>query len=192
MKEDKTNKKEKRKEKKAQMKIQQMSFMLLAVFLFFALVGMVVVTVMLSDIQNSATALKEQNADLMASIIAGSPEFSCEEAYGSVKTDCVDFDKVMALKQNINKYTKFWGVTNIQVRIIYPPYLINNQQKDVECTVANYPNCDFINVISSSSSGYDISNYVAVCRKEIYQGSIVNKCEMGQIILRYEEVSTTK
>jgi len=172
------------------MKIQQMSFMLIAVFMFFALVGMIVVTLMLSHIRDSATQLKEQNAKLMASRIAGSPEFTCGEVYGSVKTDCIDLDKVMALKLNIDKYTKFWGVTNIQIRRIYPPIIINNQAREVECTNTNYPRCNLINLVSNSNSGYDRSNYVALCRKEKYNDEVVNKCEMGEIILRYQEAGT--
>jgi hypothetical protein len=185
----KTNKINK-KAKKAQMKIQQMSFMLIAVFMFFSLVGMIMVTMMLSNLRESATNLREQNAKLMASRIASSPEFSCGEVYGGVKTDCIDLDKVMALKENIDKYSKFWGVSNIQIKRIYPPLLINNQPREVECTRANYPRCNLIEVISNSDSGYDRFNYVILCRKERYKNDIVNRCEMGQIILRYEEATS--
>jgi hypothetical protein len=180
--------------KKAQMKIQQMSFMLIGVFLFFAMVGMIAVTLMLSHIRDSATELKEQNANLMASRIAGSPEFTCGEVYGSVKTDCIDLDKVMALKQNIKKYTtaksNFWGVSNIEIRTLYPPFPPTGQPREVECTVANYPKCNFIQVINDSDTGFDRANYVALCRKDKYNDEIVNKCEMGQIILRYEDTSS--
>ena len=67
--------------KKAQMKIQQMSFMIVAVFLFLSMVGMVVLTLKLSETRSDATKLQEQNAMLLASKIANSPEFSCENAY---------------------------------------------------------------------------------------------------------------
>jgi hypothetical protein len=167
--------------KKAQMKIQQMSFLLIAVFLFFALVGMVVVTVMMSDIKNSATDLREQNAKLLASKIANSPEFSCGYVYGDKKSDCIDEDKVMVLKDNIDKYKNFWGVSSIEIRRIYPKWTLT---KDKECTETNYPNCNIITLISSQ--GFDKSNYVALCRKEKYRGEIVNKCEMAKIIIRYE------
>lgn len=168
--------------KKAQMKIQQMSFMLLAVFLFFSLVGMIVITVKLSELRNSATELQRQNAMLLATKLASSPEFSCGEVYGTPKTDCVDLDKVMMLKQNIAKYSNFWGVSNIIINTTYPL----RGKKIAECTTANYPNCTFINLFGTMK-GYDVSNYVALCRKEIDKNEIVTKCEMGQIIIRYEE-----
>jgi hypothetical protein len=184
------------KTKKAQMKIQQMSFMLLAVFLFLAMVGMIVVTISMSKLKHSATDLAEQNAKLLATKIANSPEFSCGEVYGgNLKTDCIDMDKVMALKENIGKYitnmgkdANFWGVSNIEIRRLYPPYLVNNQLREVECTTTNYPKCNLVKIINKPVAGYARANYVALCRKEKYNGEIVNKCEMGQISISYEEV----
>jgi hypothetical protein len=168
--------------KKAQMKMQQMSFMLLAVFLFFALVGIIIVTIKFSDLKQSATDLKEQNAILLVSKLANSPEFSCGEAFGTQKTDCIDEDKIMMLKANIGKYVNFWGVSNIEIRRVYP------KNNGIECTTLNYPKCDTIKLINESTLGYDKSNFVVLCRKENYKGNIVNVCEMGKIIVRYEEV----
>jgi hypothetical protein len=170
-----------KKRKKAQMKIQQMSFMLLAVFLFFSLVGMIIVTVKLSDLRNSATELQRQNAMLLATKLASSPEFSCGEVYGTPRTDCIDLDKVMMLKENIDKYSNFWGSSNIEIRKIYP------KNNGTSCTRSIYPECDVIKLIEKPISGYDMSNFVALCRKEVDKGEIVTKCEMGQIIIRYEE-----
>jgi hypothetical protein len=188
-----------KKEKKAQMKIQQMSFLLIAVFLFFALVGMIVITVVMGNITDSATILKEKNARLLASKIANSPEFSCGEVYGTQKTDCIDADKVMVLKENINtnKYTSsFWGVSGIEIRRLYPKWTLQNNIEctnandprcNVECTRNNYPKCNIITLIKSQE-GYGKGNYVALCRKERYNGEIVNKCEMAEITLKYKEV----
>jgi hypothetical protein len=167
---------------KGQMKIQQMSFMLLGVFLFFVLVGIIIITVTFSGLKQSATDMKEQNAFLLVSKLANSPEFSCGESFGTEKTDCIDEDKVMALKANIGKYLDFWGVTNIEIRRVYPA------NKGIECTQSNYPNCDTIKLINKPSLGYDKSNFVALCRKERYNDEIVNKCEMAKVIVRYEEV----
>ena len=40
------------------MKIQQMSFMIIAVFLFFALVGMIVITVKMNELKEFSYILK--------------------------------------------------------------------------------------------------------------------------------------
>jgi hypothetical protein len=168
--------------KTAQMKIQQMSFMLLAVFLFFSLVGMIIITVKMSELRNSATELERQNAMLLATKLASSPEFSCGDVYGTPKTDCVDLDKVMMLKENIKKYSNFWGSSNIVIMRVYP-----TNKTIVECNPTNYPNCSSINLMGKALEGYDASNFVALCRKEKDKGDTVTKCEMGQIIIRYEE-----
>lgn len=169
--------------KQAQMKIQQMSFLLLAVFIFFALVGMFILSIRMSGMKESATKLQEENAMLLVSKVANSPEFSCGLAYGrSEKTDCIDADKVMMLKQNINKYSDFWGVESIEIMKIYP------SARNIECTPVNYPNCNVIRL--GSSSGYGVSNFVALCRKEVYRNKIQDRCELAKIIVRYKEAST--
>ena len=50
------------KNKRAQMKIQQTAFMLLAVTLFFVLVGILILSFKFSGIKQSATELEEKSA----------------------------------------------------------------------------------------------------------------------------------
>lgn len=161
-----------------------MSFMIIAVFLFFALAGMIFITIKMAEITNEASRLESENAKLLASRIANSPEFSCGNAYDDERSDCIDMDKLIVFKDNINKYTGFWGVKNIEVRLIYPKTLSN---REVECTKSNYPDCNLLRLINNSATGMDHSNFVALCRKEKYKNEIVNKCELGLIIIRYEK-----
>ena len=102
--------------KKAQLKIQQMAFMLIAVTLFFVLVGMLIFVFRFSSIQESAELLGEKNALLLVTKLANSPEFSCGESFGRSSVNCVDSDKVMTLKANIEKYSGFWDVSGIEIR----------------------------------------------------------------------------
>ena len=108
----------KMKKKRAQLKIQQMAFMLMAITLFFILVGMFVLVIRFSNLKNVAEALEEKNAMLLVSRLANSPEFSCGNAFGS-KSSCVDADKVMVLKEESADYGSFWGVEKIEIRKIY-------------------------------------------------------------------------
>jgi len=84
----------------------------------------------------------------------------------------------MALKNNINKYSGFWGVSGIEIRKIYP------ESSRIECTSENYPNCDEIRIIKNSGTG--VSNFVALCRKENIDNVIQDKCELAKIIVYYE------
>jgi len=165
-----------KKTKKGQMKIQQMAFMLIAVSLFFVVAGMFIILINFSGLKQSARALEEQDALLLVSKIASSPEFSCQEAFGNIMTDCIDLDKAMALKENIKDYSGFWGA-GIKIMKVYPTDI------NVECTTTNYPDCGQI-TLSSSDQGTGVSNFVSLCRK-VSDGNIYDKCELGRIIVTY-------
>ena len=105
---------------KGQLKIQQMAFVLIAVTLFFVIVGLFVLAISFSGLRESAEILKEENALALVSQLANSPEFSCENVFDGTALNCIDGDKVMALKENIEVYSKFWGVKGIEIRKIYP------------------------------------------------------------------------
>lgn len=168
------------KTKRAQVKIQQTAFMLVAVTLFFILVGIFVLVFWFSNLKESANLLEEKNAMLLVTKLANSPEFSCGEAFGP-KTNCIDSDKIMMLKENINKYEDFWGVSNIEIRKIYP-----ESNKDSLCTITNYPDCNIIR-LKQGVSGFSAENFVSLCRKEAEE-NIYDKCELAILIVSYEEV----
>ncbi len=165
--------------KRAQLKIQQMVFMLLAITLFFALAGMFVLVFKFSELKDSASALEEKNALLLVTKLANSPEFSCGKAFGNTKLNCIDADKVMMLKENIERYSGFWDVQNIEIRKIYP-----KTSKNTECTIANYPNCNFIRIFPREIAS-EYSNFVSLCRKGSFEGEVYDKCEMARLMVSY-------
>lgn len=167
--------------KKAQFKTQQMAFMLIAIVVFFALVAIFVLAFNLSSLKETANLLEEQNAMLLVSKLANSPEFSCGEAFGGTRVNCIDFDKIMALKQSISKYRYFWGISNIEIR------KIANSEQEIPCSLSNYPNCNVMKLLENSSTGYDYSNFVSLCWKENSGQEIYDKCEIGKLIIRYRE-----
>jgi hypothetical protein len=167
--------------KKSQVKIQQMAFVLIAVTLFLTIVILFFLKFAFLGIKDTATELQEKNAILLISKLANSPEFSCDEGFGSKKTNCVDFDKVISLKENINNYYDFWGVSNIEIRKI----LSNG---NLLCTSLNYPNCDFIRIYDKEIEGYGIDNFISLCRKEFSSElGIYDKCEIAKMTVFYKE-----
>ena len=169
----------KRKGNKAQMKIQQMAFMLIAIMVFFALVGLLIVSVKFSGLKQKATDLQGKNAQLLVSKLANSPEFSCGDAFGN-GISCVDSDKVMALKNNIDKYHDFWDVSAIEIRKIYP-----EQSKDILCE-SNYPECNRIQILSGQGIAY--SNFVILCRKSVDSYQEEDICELAKLMVSYKNV----
>jgi hypothetical protein len=167
--------------KLGQMKIQQTAFMLLAITLLFVLVGMFFIVFKFSGLKQSASDLQEQNALMLVSKIANYPELSCGSSYGSDMGNCVDMDKAIFLLKDRSKYKKLFGVSNIEIRKIYP------EGNSVLCTLDNYPNCDILKIIDDKSKGFDKSSFVLMCRKTSFNGIPQDKCEIGKIIVRYEQ-----
>ena len=171
--------------KKAQMKIQQTAFMLIAIVIFFVFAGIFILSFKLSSLKQDANILNERNALLLITKIAESPEFSCGEAFGGKKANCVDFDKTLVLKKNINKYENFWGVSNIEIRRIDASG--QDLVQEMECSFGNYPDCTHLRILSNQVLGSDYSTFVSLCRKEIYQGDIYDKCELAKFIISYQK-----
>ncbi len=169
-------------QKKGQFKIQQMAFTIIALVLFFVLVGLLVFSFKFASIKDSATVLNEKNALLLSTKIANSPEFSCGESFGNLLTNCIDADKVMILKEFSSRYNGFWGnVPNIIIEVVYPKSPVS------ECTKANYPNCNKIKLFDSESGSFYQPNFVSLCKKININGEIVNKCELAKIYVGYEK-----
>ncbi|MEX0920164.1 MAG: hypothetical protein WDZ69_01110 [Candidatus Pacearchaeota archaeon] len=151
-------------DKKGQMKIQQMAFMLLAVTLFFAIVGMFILMIFFSDLRQSAEDIEERDALTLVSKLANSPEFSCGSAFGGTKLSCVDADKVIALQGVSGKYSGFWGVDGIEIKEIYP----GSRE---------------ITILDGGGSGVGVSNFVALCRYENINGLIQEDCDLARLIV---------
>jgi len=165
-------------QKKAQLKIQQTAFMLMAITLFFVLVGIFVIGFKLSRIRNSAENLKEQNTLLLVSKIANSPEFSCGIDFES-HSNCIDFDKVMALKKNINEYENFWGIDGLEIRKI-------DSEIKIDCDSSNYPDCNTLILIPNpKTGGIYTGSFVSLCRKAGFSGFNYDKCEVAKVMVAY-------
>ena len=167
----------KRRNSRGQMKIQQMAFMLLAVFIFFVLIGMMILSFKMSGLKETAAGLNEKNARLLVSKLSNSPEFSCGEAFGTTKINCIDMDKVILLQQNIVKYRGFWNIDNVEIRKIYPA-----SGTDILCSMENYPDCNVLKLVSEDSSGISVGNFVSLCRIE--EGNPI--CELGKLMVTYD------
>lgn len=168
----------KMKSKRAQLKIQQMAFMLVAITIFFILAGMFALVLKHSSRQQEAESMQEKNAMLLASKIANSPEFSCGKAFGGDKIDCVDADKAMMLMKSSEKYKDFWEIENIEL------VKISSNSSEL-CGLGNYPNCGRIKIFNKETEGVGISNFVSLCRKESFEGGAYDKCDVARMVISY-------
>lgn len=165
--------------KKAQFKIQQMAFMLVAVFLFFVLAGMFFLILQYRNIHEKATIYEENQKTLIAEVMANYPEFACG---GDDATHCIDTDKVINF--DATKYEDFFPVKSIEIRKVYP-----EETADIACNLANYPNCNVYNVYSEQSGKKGTGtagSSVALCRWSSIGEYYERKCDLGRIIVGYD------
>ena len=170
------------KNKKAQLKIQEMTFMLLALVLFFIIAGLFFLMIQNRELYQSVNTLARENAVSSVISLSKTPEFSCKD-YDSL---CIDTDKLIVLRDR-EDYAGFWGskITSIYVRKVFQ---IENRT-EVYCNKNNYPDCTVFRVYDKNiKNKEELSTFVALCRKENYEGYLYDKCELGKIIVGTEIV----
>jgi hypothetical protein len=155
--------------RKGQFKIQQMAFVLVAVFIFFSMVLLIFLSVRLEDIRGGAQDLRNDEAKEIVRKISATPEFAfTQEDCGS----CIDLDKVMALK-NRTSYKGFWNLDYLMVERVYPI-------GEGECSKFSYPSCRTLTIINSERIGTPSSAFVSLCRWEQEKEGYF-KCELGKV-----------
>jgi hypothetical protein len=162
-------------DKKAQLKIQQMVFMLLAITLFFILVGMFYLAIKVVNLESDVNELNRDKAVALVSKIASNPEFVFENV-----PNAVDADKLMILKDS-REYDGFFGVDGIIVQKIYP------EEEEKDCTIENYPDCTRIKLFTNK----DVSStrsFVSWCRKNTLSGTSFDDCSLAILMIDSKEV----
>lgn len=169
------------KQKKAQLKIQEMAFMIVAVVLFFVLAGLFIFSVFYMNMLKEANNLREWKTLSSAINLADSPEFSCVDS----KSNCIDTDKLITL---LNKkiYTNLWQFSSL--KIIRDSGFNKTEEKMIKCSSENYPNCDIFLIYDKKvKNERAITSYAALCRSE-YEEGIYEKCEIGKLIAGNEVI----
>lgn len=154
--------------KTAQMKIQQMAFMILAVFLFFIIVGLFFLSIELRSIRQEAMILNEEAAISSLQVISDMTEFS----YDSGESLTLDEDKLRVLS-TISGYDSFWGVSSIKVYKIYPA------ERIIKCPAQN---CNYYEIYNNGQKNVkEYSTFVSICKKVKEFGYVYDRCEIGKI-----------
>ena len=156
--------------KRAQLKIQQMAFVLVAIIIFFAIVALLYFSISLSNLRKSASSLQEQEASELVRKLASTPEFSFTATDCS---NCIDLDKLLLLKSR-QSYKEFWNLDFLKIEKLYP------KTEKLECEKANYPDCNEITIIDKKEFGSPQKAFVSLCRWEQAKGGYT-KCGLGGI-----------
>ena len=154
--------------KRSQFQIQQMAFMIVAVVIFFVLVGLFFLAYQSQSLRGSFAHLQRDKAISSLSVIANMPEISCGDL-------CVDVDKVEALSEK--DYSDFWGIASLKVYKVYPSF----GSSVVKCPA---PDCNYWEIHNSGQGNIsELPSYVSICRKVKEEGSIYDRCEIGKMLV---------
>jgi hypothetical protein len=155
------------------MKIQQMAFMIVAVFFFFVLVGLFFLGIAFKDVKGNAAQLQKEQAISSLKVIADMPELN----FGSGKSMTVDEDKLKVMVGDFGlAYDLFWPVASVGV------YKFNSASGEIEkCPGVG---CNYYELYDNGQS--DVKTYsafISVCNRLKEESSVYDKCEIGKLVV---------
>jgi len=154
----------------ADMKIMQMTFMILFVFIFFTFAVLFFVATQSGKINENFNVLQKESAIASIETIANMPELNCD----SSRTMCIDEDKIVVFGSISNSYRNFWPVASIRVRKLFP-----KSAKDIKCPAAN---CTYYEIYNSNQTNYKSEGtFVSICKIVRNEGVAQEICELGRL-----------
>ncbi len=159
--------------KRGQMKIMQMSFMIIGVFFFFVLVGLFFLMISFKDVKSGAADLAREQAISSVEVIAGMSELSYDKSDSMV----LDEDKLRVLASGAGAdYERFWPIASLEVYKVYPVF-----DSVVPCPASN---CNYYELYDSGQRNAEkVSAYVSICKRTKELGGVYDKCEIGKIVV---------
>jgi len=172
---------------RAQMKIQQMAVMILAVFFFFVLVGLFFLGIVFKDVKGGAAELHREQAISSLRVIADMSELN----YDSSWSMSLDEDKLRIMSGEFGRvYDLFWPVASVGVYKIYPRFDEVKKCPGVGCNFYDvYDNgqSDTLTDIGDNQVGAiyvkTYSAYVSICKRIRESGSTYDDCEVGKLVV---------
>jgi len=154
-----------------QMKIMQMAFMILAVFIFFVLVGMFFLVIQFRDIKGDVARVEAEQAISSLETIANMPELNFDSRWSMA----VDEDKLKVMSGEFgNNYDNFWPVASIRVYKIYPAF-----SEPKKCPGSD---CNYYEIYDSGQTNIKTyAAFVSICSK--VGGGASNYCEIGKMVV---------
>lgn len=154
-----------------QMKIMQMAFMILAVFIFFVLVGLFFLVIQFRDIESDVARLEAEQAISSLETIANMPELNFDSRWSMA----VDEDKLKVMSGSFgDSYDNFWPVASIRVYKIYPVFSESKKCPEVDC--------NYYEIYDNGQSNVKTyAAFISICSK--VDGGARNLCEIGKMVV---------
>lgn len=155
------------------MKIQQMAFMIIALFFFFTLVGLFFLNIAFKDIDKRLGSLQKEQAISSLRVIANMPEISCS----SKESICLDEDKLRIMSGKFGRYyNSFWPVASVRVYKVHP-----SNGLIIKCPAVN---CNYFEIFDNGQkSKTEYSTFVSICKQIKKNNYVSEKCEIAKLVL---------
>jgi hypothetical protein len=165
---------------KAQLQIQQMAFVLVALVILFSMIALIYFSISIARMRSNAEELFEKEAIETARALAGSPEFSFTAEQCS---NCIDLDKVLMLK-NKTSYQNYWNLDYLAVERVFPV-----PENNKVCDKVSYPDCARIFIIENKTARFGstpVPTFITTVRWVPENGGYY-KYELGKVYVSYKD-----
>lgn len=168
---------------KAQLKIQQMIFMILAVILLFGLIIIFLVTFLNKTISSGADDVAELRAKGAVERLAGSAEFGHSDLS---LTRAIDLKKALVISLMRDSYSEYWKEYS-SIRIIRESGLKKSIKDSVQCNFGNINFCDELVILDRNvNNTQEYASYILICDEKLEMGNYFDDCEIGKMIVGVE------
>lgn len=149
-----------------------MTFMIIAVFIFFVLVGVFFLGIQLNKVRGSVAQLQKEQAISSLQVIADMPELS----WDSSETMTIDEDKAIVMSGSFGEaYGSFWPVASVKLYKISPTF-----DEPIKYPAPNY---NYYNIYDNGQNGTEFGAFVSICSRRKESGTPYDKCEVGKLVV---------
>jgi len=142
--------------KKAQIKIQEMAFVLLALVFLFILAFLFFTRLNLSNIEKRTAELREERALSVLGKISAMPELRCSASLGkATETLCLDKSKIEIFSEKFtDEYENIWrGLSSVKILEVFP------NEEEYIIYYKNEGNLSYSNFVSLCQEGGERNEY---------------------------------
>jgi hypothetical protein len=158
---------------KGQMKIQQMAFMIIALFIFFTLGGLFLLQLYTANLKGAVQEQETKKTLQNIQTITNMNELRCNNK----KTYCINEDKLRIMSSTLQKeYENYWNAESIKVYKIYPA-----EKEKIPCPGTN---CNYYEIYNSGQKEtQEYSTFINICKTTKENNYAYEECSIGKIVV---------
>jgi len=160
--------------KRAQIRIQQMVFMIVALLFFFILVGLFFIAYQFRDVSQNFDDLQREQAISFLQVMRNMPEFGYSSKDSRANSVCLDLDKISLIAGRIGEFSALFPVASIKILEAF-------STKEIICPAKD---CNYYIIYDSGQKNIEEQEiYTCLCSKRSENYIAYDKCVLGRVIV---------